>query len=113
MVSVTTLPGVGKTRAAQLEKLGVRTLEELLALYPHRYEDRYMVIPIEEITMHMGENVSIVAAVTEPPRERRIYGGKTLTTAMVADRTGMLTLTFFNNPYIKRTRFKIIHRTIT
>ena len=101
MVSVTTLPGVGKTRAAQLEKLGVRTLEELLALYPHRYEDRSMVIPIEEITMHMGENVSIVAAVTEPPRERRIYGGKTLTTAMVADRTGMLTLTFFNNPYIK------------
>lgn len=101
MIPVTKLPGVGKTRAALLEKLGVRTAEELVQLYPHRYEDRSLVIPIEELTLHMGENVSIVAAVMEPPQERRINGGRILTTALVGDRTGMLTVTFFNNPYIK------------
>ncbi|MBQ8893694.1 MAG: ATP-dependent DNA helicase RecG [Clostridia bacterium] len=101
MVPVTKLPGVGKARAALLEKLGIYTAEDLLALYPHRYEDRSMVLPIEEVTMHMGENVSIVAAVLEPPRERRIYGGRTMTQVTVGDRTGALTVTFFNNPYIK------------
>ncbi len=101
MISVTSLPGVGKTRAALLEKLGIRSAEELLLLYPHRYEDRSLVVPIDELTMHMGENVSIVAAVLEPPKMRRIYGGRTMTTALVGDKTGMMTVTFFNNPYIK------------
>ena len=100
-IPVTALPGVGKTRAALLEKLKIHTTEELLGLYPHRYEDRSMIIPINELTMHMGENVSIVAAVMEPPKMRRIYGGRTMTTALVGDKTGMMTVTFFNNPYIK------------
>ncbi len=100
-IPVTALPGVGKTRAALLEKLGIRTAEDLLQLYPHRYEDRTVIIPIEELTLHMGETVSIVAAVMEPPKMRRIYGGRTMTTALVGDKTGMMTVTFFNNPYIK------------
>ena len=100
-IPVTALPGVGKTRAALLEKLKIRTAEDLLVLYPHRYEDRSVVIPISELTMHMGETVSIVAAVTEPPKMKRIYGGRTVTTALVGDKTGMMTVTFFNNPYIK------------
>ncbi len=100
-IPVTALPGVGKTRAALLEKLGIRSAEDLLGLYPHRYEDRSIIIPINELTMHMGENVSIVAAVMEPPKMRRLYGGRTMTTALVGDKTGMLTVTFFNNPYIK------------
>ncbi len=100
-IPVTALPGVGKTRASLLEKLRIHTAEDLLGLYPHRYEDRSVIIPINEMTMHMGENVSIVAAVMEPPKMRRIYGGRTMTTALVGDKTGMMTVTFFNNPYIK------------
>lgn len=100
-IPVTALPGVGKTRAALLEKLKIRSVGDLLGLYPHRYEDRSVIIPINEMTMHMGENVSIVAAVMEPPKMRRIYGGRTMTTALVGDKTGMMTVTFFNNPYIK------------
>lgn len=100
-IPVTALSGVGKTRAALLEKLGIQTAEDLLTLYPHRYEDRSMVIPIDELTMHMGEPVSIIATVLQPPEQRRIYGGKTLTRFVVGDDTGTMTLTYFNNPYIK------------
>ncbi|MBQ7935168.1 MAG: ATP-dependent DNA helicase RecG, partial [Clostridia bacterium] len=71
---ITKLSGVGKQRAALLNKLGLETLEDLISLYPHRYEDRSMVLPIDEVTMHRGEPVSIVATVLEPPEERRIYG---------------------------------------
>ena len=98
---ITKLSGVGKQRAALLNKLGVRTLEDLVLLYPHRYEDRSAVLPIDEVTMHRGESVSIVATVLEPPEERRIYGGRTLTRVTVGDDTGVMTVTYFNNPYMK------------
>ena len=101
MLPLTKLPGVGKTRAEQLEKLGVHSAEELLTLYPHRYEDRSLVLPIGETPLHRGEVVSLVAAVTDLPQERRIYGGRTMTTVTVSDASGSLTVTFFNNPYIK------------
>ncbi len=100
-ISVLKLPMVGKTRAAQLKKIGVETLEDLLMLYPHRYEDRSKVIPIGEAMGYMGEVVSIVAAVLEPPAERRINGGRIMTQVHIGDKTGMMTVTFFNNPYIK------------
>ena len=99
--SVTTLPGVGAARAKLLSKLGVQTLSDLLNLYPHRYEDRSMVIPIDEAMMHMGEPISIVAKVVGDPEERRIRGGRTLTRFTVEDASGLMTLTYFNNPYIK------------
>ncbi len=98
---ITALAGIGAARAASLKKLGIETVDQLLRLYPHRYEDRSMVIPIDEITMHMGENVSIIATVVGQ-EERRIYGGKTLTRFTVADESGVMTLTYFNNPYIKQ-----------
>ena len=40
--SVTALPGVGKARAASYEKMGIRTLGELLEHYPIAYENRGM-----------------------------------------------------------------------
>ncbi len=101
MIPVTALPGIGKARAALLEKLGVRSAEELLALYPRRYEDRSLVIPIADFMLHLGEPVSIVAAVLEPPRQSRTRGGREITTVRIGDRTGELTATFFNNPYIR------------
>jgi ATP-dependent DNA helicase RecG len=98
---VTTLPGVATARAKLLSKIGVTTLGDLLSLYPHRYEDRSMVIPIDEVTSHAGEPISIVAKVVGYPEERRIRGGKILTRFTVEDATGLMTLTYFNNPYIK------------
>ncbi len=100
MAPLTKLNGVGKKKAELLEKLGLFDTEDLLRLYPRRYEDRSMVIPIRDAVLMLGETVSINAAVTEPPRTRRIYGGRSMTTVAVADATGSLTLTFFNNPYI-------------
>ena len=99
--SVTTLPGVGAARAKLLSKMGIQTMQDLLLLYPHRYEDRSMVIPIDEVMMHLGEPVSIVAKVVGYPEERRIRGGKILTRFTVEDASGLMRLTYFNNPYIK------------
>ncbi len=95
------LAGVGDRRAALLKKIGIYEAEDLLTLYPRRYEDRSKVIPIDEVNMHRGEAVSIIATVLEPAEQRRIYGGRTLTRVTVGDDSGVMTLTYFNNPYIK------------
>ncbi len=44
---VTKWPGVGPSRARELENLGVRTFEDLLGLWPHRHVDRSVITPVE------------------------------------------------------------------
>ena len=48
---VTSLHGVGPERAAQLARLEVRTVEDLLLHRPHRYEDRRALIPIARLEL--------------------------------------------------------------
>ncbi len=95
------LYGIGATREKLLLKLGIETYGDLLRCYPRRYEDRSVVIPIDEAVMHMGEPISIVATVVGVPEERRIRGGRILSRFTVEDASGLMTLTYFNNPYIK------------
>jgi ATP-dependent DNA helicase RecG len=53
---VTTLHGVGPERAAQLARLEIRTVEDLLLHRPHRYEDRRQLLPIK--ALQLGEAVT-------------------------------------------------------
>src|SRR2546427_11785506 len=48
---VTALRGVGPERAKQLERLEVRTVEDLLLHRPRRYEDRRQFRPIAELQL--------------------------------------------------------------
>ena len=47
---VTVLKGVGASRAAQLEKLGIVTLEDLIHYYPRDYEDRTKLVTLSQLT---------------------------------------------------------------
>src|SRR5215470_7142309 len=46
---VTTLPGVGPALAAALERLGLRTLQDLWFHLPLRYEDRTRITAIRDL----------------------------------------------------------------
>jgi len=48
---VTELAGVGPERAAQLARLEIRTIEDLLLHRPHRYEDRRQLRPIAQLQL--------------------------------------------------------------
>ncbi|MBO4954051.1 MAG: hypothetical protein J6D04_02755, partial [Clostridia bacterium] len=37
---INALPGIGEKRGGLFEKLGIRTISDLLEYYPHGYEDR-------------------------------------------------------------------------
>ena len=96
---VTQLRGIGPARAAQLAKLGIVTLYDLLAYFPREYEDRTH--PVEIAELQPGVPACFRAMVVSQPVLRRIGKGRDLTRLTVADETGQLTITYFNQPYVK------------
>ena len=92
-----TLRGVGQARAALLEKLGLRTLEDLLFCYPRRYEDYAGLKTIMQL--EFGEWVTVIGKVWDAGA-RETQGGRKLFKAVLSDNTGFLELTWFNQPYL-------------
>lgn len=93
------LPGVGPKRLAQLNRLGLFSLRELLSYFPRSYEDRRTVRPIAQLEDTAA--VCVRGTVAGEMQKNRISGGRIMIRTKVFDSTGMLYLTFFNQPYIK------------
>ena len=96
---VTEFPGIGPARAKKLEKLGIRTAEDLLRYFPRDYEDRRTMVSI--VRAMEGEPVCIRAMVAETPRLSRIRRGLDLVKVKAVDHSGMLNITYFNQAYLK------------
>ncbi len=95
---VTGLQGVGAARAKQLEALNIRTLYDLIAHFPRDYEDRSKLLEIR--ALEPGVPACFEAMVVSQPRLQRIQKGRTIVRLTVADETGRLNLTFFNQDYV-------------
>ena len=89
--------GIGETRAKALEKLEIRTLRDLIAFFPRRYEDRTVIYPIAELPV--GETACCCAMIAAPPVSQRIGGGRTVVKVRAVDATGVLDVTFFNQTF--------------
>ncbi len=100
--SIQTLPGIGPKKAELFGKLGVRTLGDLLRLYPRAYEDRTKLLPIA--SLEADTPACFIASVVTTPQTHRIpkpgHRMLELTKLTVADHTGRLNLTFFNAGYV-------------
>ncbi|MHB8835389.1 MAG: ATP-dependent DNA helicase RecG [Candidatus Methylomirabilia bacterium] len=71
--AVRVIPGVGRARAEHLERLGVFTVDDLLRLLPHRYEDRRELTPIAALVPGAGASFEARVASAGPaitPRRR-------------------------------------------
>ena len=53
-IPITRLKGVGPAQSQKLEKLGIRTLQDLLLHLPHRFEDRTKITPIFDLKLDQG-----------------------------------------------------------
>lgn len=91
------LKGVGPKRAAQLQKLGVRTPGQLLELYPRNYIDYSNPVPLASAPYDLP--CAVKAEVLSKTAGVRISGGRSMFKVQCADETAGLTLIFFNNPY--------------
>lgn len=97
---VTALRGVKSARAAQLEKLNIRTLYDLISYFPRTYEDRTKICNIG--SLQTGVAACFEAMVVSSPNTAHIRKGLDITRVTVADVTGKLTLIYFNQPYLSR-----------
>ena len=94
---ITILKGIGPTKAKQFANLNIFTLEDLICHFPRGYEDRTRLVPIEKL--EVDRPACFKAMVMNTPRTAHIRKGLDLTKVTVADHTGRLTLTFFNQKY--------------
>lgn len=98
--SVTRLQNVGAARAKQLQKLGVYTVGDLLYHFPRRYDDYSKLKTISQLVY--GEEVTLLVTVCEAHTRETHRGGMTITTVLLADTTGRINATFFNQPYLQQ-----------
>jgi ATP-dependent DNA helicase RecG len=78
------------------EKLGIRTVGQLVHHYPRRYIDRSRVAPIRGLPV--GAYVTVIARVKRVAK-RLTRRKQTMVTVTLHDGTGSLDLTFFNQPW--------------
>ncbi|MBA7639594.1 ATP-dependent DNA helicase RecG [subsurface metagenome] len=96
--SITTLKGVSAAMAAKFNRLGVKTIRDLLYFFPHRHLDYSQRKHISDLAE--GEEQTIMANVWQAQETR--LGGRRSTEAIVGDETGNVRVVWFNNPYVAK-----------
>ena len=94
---VTILKGVGPTKAKQLAALNIFRLEDLICHFPRGYEDRTRFVNIAQL--EVDRPACFKAVVMNTPRTHHIRKGLDITKVQVADHSGRLNLTFFNQKF--------------
>ncbi len=94
---ITILKGVGPTKAKQFAALNIYTLEDLICHFPRGYEDRTRIVSIAD--MEVDKPACFKAVVMNTPRTHHIRKGLDITKVQVADHSGRLSLTFFNQKF--------------
>lgn len=95
-IPVTELNGVGPKKKDALSQVGVESVLDLLTYYPRRYIDRTEQVSISEL--QVGQQAMILASV-DKVAGRRTKNGRSLVEVRVSDGSGVLTVTFFNQPW--------------
>ena len=91
--------GIGEQRARSLGKLGIRTLGDLITYFPRSYDDRRVFCPIRDLKP--GESACVRAMVADTPTLSRVRKGLELVKLRAVDDSGVLDVTFFNQPYMR------------
>lgn len=106
--SVTRLQNVGPAHAKKLQKLGVYTVNDLLYLFPRRYDDYSNLKTVSQLMY--GEQVTVLLTVCEV-RTRDTHRGISVTNVLLADPSGTINATFFNQPFLQQ-QFKAGRRIV-
>ena len=97
--SIQFLKGVGPKKAQAFKRLGIENIYDLITYYPRRYEDQSEITPMGRLQVGQVANVKgKIVAIAEKNTRR----GLKLFTVMLADDTGTIQLSFFNQEYLKK-----------
>ncbi len=90
-IPVTDLKGVGSKVAEKLEKLALKSVQDVLFHLPLRYEDRTRIAPIAEALI--GSNVTVCGDIVSADIK---YGRRRMLLVTVNDGSGIIVLRFFH-----------------
>ena len=91
--------GISEILFKKFEKLGVKTVRDLLYYFPHRHLDYSQRAYVNNLVV--GQENTIIANVWEA---REVYlGSRRSAEATVGDETGNMRIVWFNQPYLAKT----------
>jgi len=97
---ITAVKGIGSSKADMLEKLGIRTIRDMLYYLPRRYDDYTRLKPIRRL--EPGEVATVIGMV----RRRTVRVGRSNRKdffMVLEDDTAQLSVIFFGQDYLVRT----------
>ncbi|CDC50458.1 aTP-dependent DNA helicase RecG [Clostridium sp. CAG:58] len=100
MQPVETLKGIGEKTAKLFEKVGVRTVDDLLHYYPRGYDTFEEPKPMGALEDGM---VMAVDGCLKNGASGHHFGSASMVTASISDMTGKLRLVWYHMPYLKNT----------
>lgn len=93
------LKNVGEIYAKRLHRLGIYTISDLIYHFPRRYDDYSKLKTISQLVY--GEEVTLILTVCEV-KTREVRGGLKITNVLLADLTGTIQVTYFNQPWLQQ-----------
>lgn len=98
--SIQYVKGVGPKKKVELNRLGIKTVYDLLTYYPRTYEDQSVLTKIADLKAGCQATVAgVIVNVSDRQGGRR---GMTIITALIGDGSGFLQITWFNQKYLKK-----------
>ena len=91
------LRGVGPRRAEMLQRMGLRTVQDLIFFFPRDYQTLAAVTPIDSLLESEGASVH---GELESVSSRRTRRGMHLVTARLSTHEGELKVAWFNQPFL-------------
>ena len=95
--TVDQLPGVGNKTALLLNKLDIFTLNDCIMFFPREYDDRRSLPVIS--ALKQGE-IKTIYGVIESTSEKSVKKGMHIIEAIIVDKSGRITATWFNQQYL-------------
>ena len=93
------LKGVGPKRAADLQRVGLSTIEDLLYRFPIRYEDRGHLQPISGLKA--GQEAAVAGRIQSSRLRATRRPGFRIFEALVGDATGSIPAVWMNQPFLQ------------
>ena len=94
------IPGIGPSFQKKLQKMAIKSVEDLLFHFPRRYEDFADIRPISKV--QLNKSCCILGKILEIKNSRTWKKKMILTEAIIEDKTGAIKAVWFNQPYLTR-----------
>jgi len=97
-LAISKISGIGPRRATILQKRGISTLRDLLYSFPRTYKN--LLKPQKVSDLVAGEEAVINAEIISIASNRLFRRQMTVTNATAQDRSGIISIVWFNQPFI-------------